>query len=355
MDLQGFLSANRINFETWEQAAIDWSELNAIAIDHDTQRQALVESATFHANLIQRIPSVHSVRWRIKDTEHLLEKIIRKRAAKEDKYLEIDRNNYYTVVTDLIGIRALHLFKDDCFDIHRSLTADWTPLENPVAYIRNGDPEQLTNQYREHGLEVKIHPAGYRSVHYVFSSQPLNRRVIAEVQIRTIFEEGWSEIDHAIRYPNFSNNELVGYFLTIFNRLAGSADEMGTFVRGLTGAIHSYQLQISQASAERDASLRSMEESLEELARLKQQDNDSQNTIRKLREQMSKMKQERSLDNIFSSSSSANKLSQMLYESSTGNLLKEIQLAQSALKNLNDPSLGSALTKIGVKWPPDKT
>lgn len=339
MDLEGFLSANRIDLETWEQAAIDWSELHAIATDHDTQRQALVESATFHANLIQRIPSVHSVRWRIKDTEHLLEKIVRKRAAKENKYLEVDRNNYYTIVTDLIGIRALHLFKDDCFDIHQSLTADWTPLENPVAYIRNGDPEQLTNKYREHDLEVKIHPAGYRSVHYVFSSQPLNRRVIAEVQIRTIFEEGWSEIDHTIRYPNFSNNEPVGYFLTIFNRLAGSADEMGTFVRGLAGAIHGYQLQISQASAERDASLRSMEESLEELARLKQQDNDSQQTIKKLREQMSKMKQERSLDNIFSSATS----------------LKEIQLAESALKNLNIPSFISDLTTLGVKWPPDKT
>ncbi|WP_123770657.1 RelA/SpoT domain-containing protein [Vulcaniibacterium tengchongense] len=354
MQLEDFLTANRIEQATWERARISWEELQAIAADHEHQRQPLIESATLYANLIQKIPGVHSVRWRIKDTGHLLEKIVRKRAAEEEKYASVDRSNYYTVVTDLIGIRALHLFKDDCFDIHKSLTADWTPLEPPVAYIRNGDPDELTEKYRNHDLEVKIHPAGYRSVHYVFGSQPLNRRVVAEVQIRTIFEEGWSEIDHTVRYPNFSDNELVGYFLTIFNRLAGSADEMGTFVRGLAAAIQGYQLQISQASAERDESLRSMEESLEELARLKQQDKDSQQTIRKLREQVEKMKREKSLDYLFSSPSTTERLHKMLYESSSDKLLKDIQSAENTLKHLSDPAGTSALAKLIAKWPPEK-
>ncbi|HHQ4619896.1 TPA: hypothetical protein ACSP2N_003953, partial [Aeromonas veronii] len=47
------------------------------------------------------------------------------------------------------------------------------------------------------------------------------------------FEEGWSEIDHVVRYPNFSNNQHVSNFLQIFNRLSGSADEMGSFAKQL--------------------------------------------------------------------------------------------------------------------------
>lgn len=355
MKLEDFLIANRIEQATWEQANISWDELQAIAADHKHQRQALIESATLYANIIQKIPGVHSVRWRIKDADHLLEKIIRKRSAGEDKYSSIDQKNYYTIVTDLIGIRALHLFKDDCFDIHRALTTDWTPLEKPVAYIRSGDPEELIEKYKSNNLEIKVHPAGYRSVHYVFGSQPLSRRIFTEVQIRTIFEEGWSEIDHTVRYPNFSENELVGYFLTIFNRLAGSADEMGTFVRGLAAAIQGYQLKISQASAERDESLRSMEESLEELTRLKQQDQDSQQTIKKLREQLEKMKNEKSPSHLFSSPNTPDTLNKILQDISDDRHSKHIRAAENTLRHWRNQPDTSELAKIIAKWYPENS
>jgi ppGpp synthetase/RelA/SpoT-type nucleotidyltranferase len=168
---------------------------------------------------------VHSVRWRVKDTDHLLEKIIRKCAEGHKKYKNVDSKNYFEIVSDLVGLRALHLFKDDCFSIDSDLRRTWTPSEPPIAYVREGDPPDLTKKFGEHGFEVKEHPAGYRSVHYIFLTQPFQRKVFAEIQVRTIFEEGWSEIDHRVRYPNFSNDQLVSYFLTIFNRLAGSADE----------------------------------------------------------------------------------------------------------------------------------
>lgn len=217
-DLKEFLARNRIDAEVWERSECDWNVLAAIRTDHIAQSQMLSQSAALYANLIQKIPGVHSVRWRVKDADHVLEKIVRKKAAAEEKYANISTDNYYEIVTDLIGIRALHLFKDDCFEINKAIASIWSPTEKPVAYIRNGDPEDLIKKYTQHDLEVKVHPAGYRSVHFVISSQPINRRVYAEVQVRTIFEEGWSEIDHKIRYPNFSDNQLVGYFLTIFNR-----------------------------------------------------------------------------------------------------------------------------------------
>jgi putative GTP pyrophosphokinase len=314
--LEAFLERNNIGLDAWEKSQSDWDVLSAIREDHTAQSQMLSQSAALYASLIQAIPGVHSVRWRVKDPDHLLEKIVRKKVLGEEKYASLGLSNYYEIVTDLIGIRALHLFKDDCFDINNKIASIWSPVENPVAYIRNGDPENLVEKYKAHGLEVKVHPAGYRSVHHVISSQPINRKVFAEVQIRTIFEEGWSEIDHKIRYPNLSDNELVGYFLTIFNRMAGSADEMGSFVTGLAASIQGYQLQIAKTSAERDESLRSMETLLSQLTELKQQDKTSRETIQKLREQVAKMRQGSSSDKLFSTTITASDLSKLFHESS---------------------------------------
>lgn len=344
-ELNAFLARNRIEQETWEKSECDWKILTDIHSDHISQYQMLADSAALYANLIQKISGVHSVRWRVKDGEHLLEKIIRKKAAAEEKYSDIKADNYFYIVTDLIGIRALHLFKDDCFEINNKITAVWTPIETPVAYIRKGDPEELVKKYGEHNLEVKVHPAGYRSVHYVISSQPINRRVNAEVQIRTIFEEGWSEIDHKIRYPNFSDNELVGYFLTIFNRMAGSADEMGTFVRGLSFAIQDYQSQIARASTERDESLKSMEDLLAQLSQLKQQDRESKAAIGKLQEQVAKMKNEQTIDQLFSNSTSSNGIKKLLEGTSSAKLFQDLEIADQVLKQFENLSVSSSLSK----------
>lgn len=72
MTLQEFLSRNRIETAVWKQSALTWDLLQAIAADHDEHRESLRDSAEFFARVIQRFPGVHSVRWRFKDTEHLM-------------------------------------------------------------------------------------------------------------------------------------------------------------------------------------------------------------------------------------------------------------------------------------------
>ncbi|MDO8267699.1 MAG: RelA/SpoT domain-containing protein [Moraxellaceae bacterium] len=288
--LEDFLSRNRLERATWEKSELDWTSLKEIGIDHEQNTAKLLQSAELFARLIQTFNKVHSVRWRVKDTHHLLEKIVRKCAEGSDKYKGINKENYYSIVTDLVGVRALHLFKNDCFEIDSALCSSWTSIEKPVAYIRAGDGDELTKSFCDHGFEIKNHPAGYRSVHYVFESQPLQRKVITEVQVRTIFEEAWSEIDHKVRYPNFSDNELVGYFLTIFNRLSGSADEMGSFVQSLTGALDGHQMQIDAATLEKNNAINAMEAVVAELEKLKKQDRDSKANIAKLRSELDKLK-----------------------------------------------------------------
>ena len=53
------------------------------------------------------LQSYHS---RLKDTEHLVEKLVRKRLENYAKYRKMDATNYMRYVTDLIGIRGLLLY-----------------------------------------------------------------------------------------------------------------------------------------------------------------------------------------------------------------------------------------------------
>lgn len=289
-----FLTENRISQETWERADISWEILSAIAEDHKKQSAHLEDAAELIAKRIQKCSAVHSVRWRVKKTDHLLEKIVRKRADGNSKYSEITAENYFTVVSDLVGVRALHLFKTDCFVIDKTIREAWTLDENPAVYIRDGDSERLRDQFRDAGFEVKEHPAGYRSVHYVTRSTPMKRDVLAEIQVRTIFEEGWSEIDHSVRYPNFSDSKLVEYFLQIFNRLAGSADDMGGFVLGLVADLKELEDQILAIKEEKNSTLQQMDKLLSQLEKVKEQDKVSQDSVSRLKAEVAKLRDENS-------------------------------------------------------------
>ncbi len=280
-----------ISEEDWVAARISWDDLVKIGVDHEENVPHLEASAELLANVIQRFSFIHSVRWRVKDVAHLLTKIVRKRSESNIKYEEISVDNYTRIVTDLIGIRGLHLFKNDCFEIDKSIRSSFMLTERPVAYVREGDDLDLREQYLAAELEVMDHPMGYRSIHYVLTTQPLKRIIHVEIQIRTVFEEGWSEIDHTVRYPNFSNNVQLAYLLAIFNRMAGSADEMGGFVRTLAKVLTDANLEIEQALLARDESVAKMEAAVEELAKKDKNKHDSEQ-ITAVKTELSKLRAE---------------------------------------------------------------
>jgi putative GTP pyrophosphokinase len=288
--LEEFLEKNRISQETWEKSNSNWDELHAIANHHVSLHNLLLESAELLARLIQKFDRVHSVRWRVKDADHLLEKIIRKRCRNSEKYLNLNIENYHEIVTDLIGIRALHLFKSECFEIDKFLQENWKTIEKPIAYVREGDPEDLTERFGTQGFEVQNHPVGYRSVHYVISSESTKRTVVAEIQVRTIFEEAWSEIDHQVRYPNFSDNKLALYFLKIFNRMVGNADEMGSFVLDLVNSQKQLDIQISETKLENKKIVNRMEEIVTKLGKLEQEDEEKKVYLETLESEIKKLK-----------------------------------------------------------------
>ncbi len=247
LDQKTFLKRYRLAAKDLESAEVTWAALEAIYRHHLSRSDQLQKTADYIMGRLREVAVVHSVKVRVKHPEHLIEKIIRKRLANELPDITVE--TYPSAITDLIGLRALHLFKGDWLPIHEFVKNNWELQEQPIAFIREGDSDTIRRAFENAGCRVTVHPFGYRSLHYLLSSRPALETHVAELQVRTLFEEAWSEVDHRVRYPRESDNVYLADFLNLFNRIAGSADEMGTFIQALSQYVA--QQEVQQAQTER--------------------------------------------------------------------------------------------------------
>ena len=216
-----------------EENNIDIKTLEDIYNDFVDYEVSYENQADFIANILRSQPMIHSVKSRIKEPNRLIEKIIRKTEDRKSKYgedFQFTLDNYKNEINDLIGIRVIHIFKDQWQDIHEFITKTWKVIE-VTANVREGDN---TKKFEELNIEVRSRISGYRSVHYLVEFYPTNEKVIAEIQVRTIFEEGYGEIDHRLRYSHVEIPEILKSNLLLFNRIAGSADEMASLINDLS-------------------------------------------------------------------------------------------------------------------------
>ncbi|MDF2841429.1 MAG: RelA/SpoT protein [Clostridia bacterium] len=226
---EDFLRNYHILEDEFLKNKIDWDTLNEIYLDFNKYRHQYETQADYIADTLRTHGKIHSVKSRVKDPEHLIVKAIRKTSDRKIKYgedFQFNINNYKEEVTDLIGVRAIHIFKEDWEDIHNFITSIWKVVEI-TANVREGDD---TQRFDELNIQIQSRKSGYRSVHYLIEFFPTNQRVIAEIQVRTIFEEGYGEIDHQLRYSHDQIPEVLALNLLLLNRIVGSSDEMASFI-----------------------------------------------------------------------------------------------------------------------------
>ena len=249
MDIKAFQAEYGIQDADLAEAGITWEDLLRMEAEYRKIEPHLRElGKSFIDEYLYDIEAagIHSYRYRTKKTENFLEKVIRKKKENKEKFSQLDHTNFHKFATDLIGIRVFFLYREDWIHFHRYITqrfennpklyiqdrlqdfdedsSHYYIAERPKAYKRTGD----TKIYD--GSQIEIITDGiYRSLHYIIKY----KGYYVEIQGRTLFEEGWGEVDHDIVYKEAQDDEMLQDYSKLLNRLSGLADEMSSYFRRL--------------------------------------------------------------------------------------------------------------------------
>lgn len=166
---------------------------------------------------------IHTIKFRKKTRNHLKEKIIRK--ISEGK--EISEQNFFNIITDLIGFRILLLFPQQFKMVHEYICHNpkWKLKEKPIAYT--WDPETKDFFKNELGIKnVKQKDSYYTSLHYVINTYNKQNTPCCEIQVRTLLEESWGEVDHSFNYPHQNSNKYLQDSLKALAKIIVSATKL---------------------------------------------------------------------------------------------------------------------------------
>lgn len=172
---------------------------------------------------------IYTVVRRVKSAKRLEKKVNGLRKEGED----ITAENFYKRIPDLVGARVVCLHPDDLFRVAVTVKklscnsgffrAPPSPLK--MFRVRSGTFSLLPiGKFKREGFHIdEPHDVGYSSIHCVFrlrqgfetqidrtmqdkfrsleSIMDVNECLV-EIQLRTILEEAWGEVDHWIRYED---------------------------------------------------------------------------------------------------------------------------------------------------------
>jgi len=163
-------------------------KLETILNQFDNQKYLLDEFGDTTYNLIKSLLSnsnikPHQISFRIKDKVSLQNKIIRK----DFKYNKLNE------ITDLLGIRIITFFEDEIDIVAKILESEFEIDWQNSIDKRRVDADRF----------------GYRSLHFVVSHKKSRTKLTeysnfkelkCELQIRSILQHSWAEIEHDIGY-----------------------------------------------------------------------------------------------------------------------------------------------------------
>jgi ppGpp synthetase/RelA/SpoT-type nucleotidyltranferase len=133
-------------------------------------------------------------------------------------------------ITDLIGLRLISRQKSDWEAIHDYLTKQVFPhgLRQTEARYRPGTSKDELKKYKRRDIHPVESEDGYTALHYIFRLNTRRRdprELFFEIQVRTIFEDGWAQISHQVDY-SVRAHEVIKSQLDILNHASNMADQI---------------------------------------------------------------------------------------------------------------------------------
>lgn len=142
---------------------------------------------------------VYLTKWRLKMPESVYIKTKRKAVNSLDE------------ITDYAGIRILCLFEQNIYPIHPSLLTllkeqgyklkemnifNWDIEDRTTIALRNS----ARRTFRKASINPNRKKSGYKSVHYIVTIDSGGDRYYVEIQLRTLLQDVWAELEHSLAY-----------------------------------------------------------------------------------------------------------------------------------------------------------
>ena len=174
---------------------------------------------------------VQKVYSRIKRTESVVDKIQRHSGHFTDGLT----SNSFKKMNDTIGVRVVLYFLQHLPAIDRQIqeheNLEVSQENPPKAYLNRDLAERLSLTH----LNPVQKESGYASLHYILrlkqSVVPIEQRPWFELQVRTLTEHTWGEIEHVLGYkPNKRTSFAVRRQFQIISKLLEAIDEHFNFL-----------------------------------------------------------------------------------------------------------------------------
>lgn len=185
------------------------------------------EFASARDNIEAPVP-IYFSKWRVKKPESAYLKVKRKGRS-------------YKTLTDYGGMRLLCLFESDMVKIHDFLLSLFIEMEYDLYeciiynFDRKGDMYFALKQSEQkhfpgHFMSSDSKMSGYKSIHYlVYTKEGL----YIEVQLRTLVQDVWGELEHALSYKNGSAHPHIKKSFYLLAKDLENVDDMLSYLKDL--------------------------------------------------------------------------------------------------------------------------
>lgn len=255
-DKEIFLQKYRITDKFYELEKMNpnlWDTIREIYNDYESKIKRGFYKKIVNSFLqeIGTPSAMHSMRYRVKSPESLIVKIINKMCSDftDMDYVNISRDTYGKVIMDLLGARILIRHRYQWEEVHdliwklyykgtekyvkdrlNDYAGEEEPFlaERPKVFYRY---EESTKCYELKGrdtFDFEKNNSGYSSNHYIINYHG----TYIELQVRTLFDEAWSENDHDFVYKLHAGNKKLVLKRTsnLLSKVAEVADELSMFM-----------------------------------------------------------------------------------------------------------------------------
>lgn len=176
----------------------------------------------------QQVP-IYLTKWRVKSTDSIYLKTKRKSNKSLDEF------------TDIGGLRILCMFEQSLGPVHNFLIKTLHDKSfklrefNVFNWHDNSFTEALKTEvdkfYQEYESELEGRQGKYKSIHYVVSRQIGDNNCQIEIQLRTLIQDVWAELEHALVYKQPSVHPHVKRSFDLLARDLETSDLLITYLK----------------------------------------------------------------------------------------------------------------------------